>query len=96
MDVLDAGDQLIGQEEDRLQGEFPVAEIEQILQAGSEEVEHHGVVVTFRSEPTDEGDADASGQRLVHACLVFQLWVFSFHAFQLDGDFFSGDNIGAW
>lgn len=35
VDVLDARDELVGQEQDRLQREFTVAEVEQIFQAGS-------------------------------------------------------------
>ena len=33
MDVLDAGDELVGQEQDCLQGELAVAEVEHVLQA---------------------------------------------------------------
>ena len=35
MDVFNPGDELIGQQQDRLQGEFAVAKVEQILQAGT-------------------------------------------------------------
>lgn len=35
MDVFDPGNELIGQKQDRLQGEFSVAEVEQIFQARS-------------------------------------------------------------
>jgi hypothetical protein len=35
VDVFDAGNQLIGEEENSLEGEFSVAEVEQVLQAGS-------------------------------------------------------------
>jgi hypothetical protein len=34
VDVLDAGDELIGQQKNGLQGELAVAEVEEILQAG--------------------------------------------------------------
>ena len=36
VDVLDAGNELVGQEQDRLQRELAVAEIEEVLQAGAE------------------------------------------------------------
>jgi len=38
VNVLNAGDELIGKEEDGLQGEFAVAEVEKILQTGSEKI----------------------------------------------------------
>lgn len=62
MDVLDAGDELIGQEQDRLQREFAVAEIEQVFQAGSKEIKNHSIVVTLGTEPADEGDPNTSRQ----------------------------------
>lgn len=36
VDILDTGDELIRQQQDRLQREFAVAEVEEVLQAGSE------------------------------------------------------------
>jgi len=62
MDVLNPGDELIGEEENRLQGKFAVAKVEQVLQAGTKKVENHGIVVTFRTEPANKGDANSSGQ----------------------------------
>src|SRR4051812_38273204 len=41
VNVLDAGDELIGEQEHRLQGELAVAEVEEILQAGAEKVKDH-------------------------------------------------------
>ena len=35
VDVLDTGDELICQQQDRLQGEFAVTEVEEVFQAGS-------------------------------------------------------------
>jgi len=62
MDVLDAGDELVGKEQDGLEGELSVAEVEEILQTGTKEIEDHGVVVTFGSKPTNKGNADASSK----------------------------------
>ena len=95
MDVLDAGDELVGEEEDGLEGELAVAEVEEVLEGWAEQVEHHGVVVTFRAEPSDERDADAAGERLVDAGLVLQLRVLGLDALEFDGDLFTRDDVGA-
>lgn len=95
VDVLDAGDELICQQEDGLERELAVAEVEQILQTGAEEVQNHGIVVTFCSEPTDERDADTAGEGLVDTGLVLQLRVLGLNALELDSDLFAGDDVGA-
>lgn len=95
VDVLDARDELVRQQEDSLERELAVAEVEQILQTGAEEVQHHGVVVTFRSEPTDERDANTTGEGLVDTGLVLELRVLGLDALELDRDLFAGDDVGA-
>ena len=95
MDVFDAGDKLIGEEKHRLERELAVAEVEQILQAGAEEVEDHGIVVALGAEPADERDTDASGQRLVDTGLIFELGVLGLDALELDGDLLTGDDVGS-
>ena len=86
MDVFDSRDKLIVQQKDSLEGELAVAEVEKILQAGPEEVEHHGVVVTFCAEPADEGDSDTTSKGLVDAGFVLQLRVFGLDGFEFDGN----------
>ena len=95
MDVLDAGDELVGEEEDGLEGELAVAEVEEVLERGAEQVEHHGIVVAFRAEPAHEGDADAAGEGFVDARFVFELRVLGFDRLELDGDFFARDDVCA-
>lgn len=95
VDVLDAGNQLVGQEQDRLQRELAVAEVEEILQGGAEEVQDHGIVVALGAEPPHEGNADTTGKGLVDAGLIFQLGVLGLDAFELDGNFFARDDVGA-
>jgi len=46
VDVLDAGDELIGQQKNGLQGELAVAEVEEILQAGAEEIQRTNGIPT--------------------------------------------------
>ena len=95
VNVLDAGDELVGEQQDRLQGEFTVAEVEEILETGAEEVKDHGVIVALGSKPADERDADAAGERLVNAGLILELGMLRLGALELDGDLFSRDNISA-
>ncbi len=95
MDVLDAGDELVGKQENSLEGELAVAEVEQVFQAGAEQVEDHGIVVTFRTEPANEGNADTASKGFVDASFVFQLRVLGLDGFELDGNFFARDDVGA-
>lgn len=93
VDVLDTRDELVGQQKDRLQRELAVAEVEEILQAGSKKIEHHGIVVTLSAEPANEGNSYAAGQRLVDASFILQLRVLGLDALELDSDLLPRDNI---
>jgi hypothetical protein len=95
VDVLDAADELVGEQEDGLEGEFAVAEVEEILEGGAEEVEDHGVVVTLGAEPSDERNADAASERLVDAGLILELRVLGLDGLKLDGNLLAGDDVGA-
>lgn len=95
VDVLNAGDELVGEQEDGLEGELAVAEVEEVLERWAEEIEHHGVVVALRSEPSHEWDADTASKGLVDACLVLQLWVLGLDRLELDGDLLAGDDVSA-
>jgi len=95
VDVFDTRDELIGEEQDGLQGELAVAEVEQVLQAGTEKVENHGIVVTLGAEPSYEGDTDTTGQRLVNTSLILELRMLRLDALELDGNLLAGDDVGA-
>jgi hypothetical protein len=95
MDVLNPRDELICEEQHSLEREFAVAKVEKILQAGSQKIQHHGIVVTLGPIPTDKRNANAAGKRLVDSGLVLQLGVLGLDALELDGDFFSGDYVRA-
>ena len=95
MDVLDTRNKLICKEENRLQGEFAVAEVEQVLQAGAEQVEHHGIVVTLGAIPANEWDANATSKRLVNSSLVLELGVLGLDTLKFDGDLFARDDVCA-
>jgi hypothetical protein len=94
MNILNPGDELVGKKKNGLQRELAVAEIEKILQAGSEEIKNHSIVVTLGSKPTDERDSDTTSKRFVDTCLIFKLRVFGLYALKLDGNLFTGDDIG--
>ena len=93
--IVEGGEthQLIGQEEDGLETELPVAEVEQVLERGAQKVNDHGIVVAFRPEPTDKGDANATSKRLVDLRLVLKLGVLRLDRLKLDGDFLPGDDV---
>lgn len=94
MDVLDTRDELISQEENGLQGEFSVTEVEEILQTGTEEVENHGVVVTFCAEPANKRNTDTTSKRLVDTGLILQLRVLGLNGLELDSNLLSRDYVG--
>jgi hypothetical protein len=95
VDVFDAGDELVGKEKNGLQGELAVAEVEEVFQAGTEQVEYHGIVVTLGTEPANEWDTDTAGKGLVDTSLIFELRVLGLDALKLDGDLLARDDIGA-
>ena len=70
---LDPPDHLVGQHENRLHGEAPGAEVEEVFERGSEEVHDEDVVVALRSVPPDVGDPDAPLEDLVELGLVQEL-----------------------
>ena len=85
--------ELVGEKENGLEGEFTVAEIEEILQTGTEEIDNHGVIIAFDSEPSYKGNSDTSGESLVDFGLVFELRVFCLDGFEFDRDLFAGDDV---
>ena len=95
VNVLDAGDELVGKEEHSLQGELAVAEVEKVLEGRTEQVQNHGVVVTLGTEPTDEGNADTTSEGLVDTGFIFELRMLGLDALELDGNLLSGDDVGA-
>ena len=80
VDILDTGDELVGEKEDGLEREFAVAEVEEILERWAKQIEHHGVVVALCPKPSYERDADTAGERLVHAGFILQLGVLGLDA----------------
>ena len=94
-DTAGSTHQLICKQQNRLETELPVTEVEEVFQAGAEEVEDHGVVVTLGAEPANEGDADASSEGLVDTGLILELGVLGLDGFEFDGNLFTGDDVGS-
>jgi hypothetical protein len=95
VDVLNAGDELIGEEKNCLQRELAVAEVEQIFKGRAKEIQYHGIIVTLGAEPADKGDADTSSKGLVDTGLIFELGVLRLDALELDGNLLTGDDVGS-
>ena len=95
VDVLDARDELVGQEQDGLERELPVAEVEEVLQAGAEEIDDHGIVVTLGTEPADKRNTDTASEGLVNTSLVLELGMLGLDALEFDGDLLPGDDVSA-
>jgi hypothetical protein len=93
VDVLQTGDHLVGEHEDSLEGEFAVADVEEVLEGGSEEVHDHNVVVALHAVEVDVGDADAALEDLVELGLVEELRMFRVRGLQLDGDLLMGGEV---
>lgn len=96
MDIFDARDELVGQQQHRLQGKFAVAKVEKILQAWAEKIQDHGVVITFRPEPAHKRNANTSCKRLVDTGFIFKLRMLGFDTLQLDGNLFARDDVGTY
>lgn len=86
VNILNSANHLVGQHQDSLHGEPPGAEVEEILEAGSEQVHDQDVVVSLLSVPSDVGDAHSALQNLVQFALVQQLRVTGLHTLQLDSN----------
>jgi len=59
----------------------------------SQQVQDHGVVITFRPVPPNKRHTHSTRKTLVNLAFVFQLRVLGFDGFQLDGDFFTRDDV---
>ena len=92
-DTVGSTHQLICKQQNGLETELPVAEVEEVLQTRTKQVEDHGVVVALGAEPANKGHADAAGERLVHLGLILELRVLRLDGLELDGDFLTRDDV---
>ena len=84
---------MISKEKDGLQAELAVAEVEKVFERGSEEIDNQRIVVAFGAEPANERYTDATGESLVDFGFILELGVLGLDRFELDGDFFTGDDV---
>lgn len=87
---LDALQHLVGDHEDRLEGEPAAALVELILEGGAEEVHHHEVVRVLGAKVVDLGEARGILQLTVHLVLVTELRTASAMLLEFDGDLMWG------
>lgn len=71
--------QLISEQQNSLEREFAVAEVEEILEGRTKEIDDHCIIVTLGTEPPDKGDANATSKRLVDFRLVLELRMLGFN-----------------
>lgn len=88
--------ELVCEQEHSLERELAVAKVEEVFERGSEEVQDHGVVVTFRAVPPHKGDAHSSCESFVDASFILELWVLRLDGLELDGNLFAGYDVGAY
>lgn len=84
---------LIGKEQHSLERELAVAEVEQILQRWSQQINDHRIVIAFLSVPPHEGHTHTARQGLVYLGLIFQLRVLGLDALKLDGYLLTADDV---
>ena len=73
---LDPRQHLVDEHEHSLEGELALAVVEEVFEAGAEEVEHHGIVVAFGAVPVDLGNAGTATQNFVEFGFVEELGMF--------------------
>ena len=73
VNVLYPRDQLVRKEKDGLEAEPPRAEVEEVLEAGTEELHDHDVEIALGSTPLYGGDAHAALHDAVELGLDVQL-----------------------
>lgn len=58
VNVFDSRDELVGEQENGLEGKLSSTEIKQVFEAGPKQVEDHAIVVDFSAKPADKRNAN--------------------------------------
>jgi len=95
MNVLEARNELIREQQHSLQGELPSAVVEEVLQTGSQELECHHPVLAFRAVPVYSWDAVCAIKVFVDLDLVFELRRADLVVLEFERDFFAGFKVMA-
>ena len=77
---------LIGEEKHCFEAEFARAEVEEILEAGPEQLHDHDIVVALAAAPLERGYADAALHEPIDLGLDVQLRMLGLGALEFDGD----------
>mmetsp|Transcript_28639 Transcript_28639/g.58257 ORF Transcript_28639/g.58257 Transcript_28639/m.58257 type:complete len:205 (+) Transcript_28639:571-1185(+) len=94
VDEFDAAQHLLREHKNSFQAKLSRAKIEKILQARSQQVDHHHIVVALHTIPANVWQPNSSLQDLEYFGFVKKLGMLAFHALKLDGHLFSGGNVG--
>ena len=89
MNIREAMKKLVGKHQDCFEGEPTIAEIKQVLQAGSQEIEHHGFVFAFEYVIVNAWNPDTAGEGSVDIDFGFEKRGLNGIVFKFDGDFFA-------
>ena len=84
VDALGSRNHLMCHHCDGMRRERPVAEIEEVLKRGTEQVQDHDVVFAFEAKPVNVGHADRTLQALVDIRLIYQLLILAANFLQLN------------
>eukprot|EP00404_Azadinium_spinosum_P003825 CAMPEP_0180474618 /NCGR_PEP_ID=MMETSP1036_2-20121128/30768_1 /TAXON_ID=632150 /ORGANISM="Azadinium spinosum, Strain 3D9" /LENGTH=246 /DNA_ID=CAMNT_0022481937 /DNA_START=264 /DNA_END=1003 /DNA_ORIENTATION=- len=85
VDVLQAIDHLVGEHDNGLRGEAPIAECEKVLERGSQDVDGHARVAAVGAMPSHIWHTQAAGQDRINLHLVYKLRVVRLQGLRLDG-----------
>ena len=77
MNELNPTYELVRQQEDSLEAELPVAEVEEVLQAGPQQLHHHHVVLALAAVVLDKGNPNTSLHHLKGDLLFVIIWFVS-------------------
>ena len=84
---------MVGKEEHSLEGKLAVAEVEKVFKRRAEEIENHGIVIAFGTEPPNERNTNTTSEGLVDFGLILELGVLSLDGLELDGDFLARNDV---
>jgi hypothetical protein len=77
---------LVCQNQDCLQAKLAVATIEELLKGRAQELENHGIIIPFRSEPVNRWDTDDACKALIDAVFILELGILHVNGLEFDGN----------
>jgi len=93
---LDPGEHLLGNHDDRLDGEATATVVKEVFERGSEEIDHKNVVEAFLAKVVDIGDARAADKNLVGSILISELGSVTLSRFEFDGNLLVVQQVGSF